>query len=162
MTLSERKRRISALRKINERKRTLKEGSKKTVGKTVRIRMSELKKLIREEARRARLVKEQGRPVSIPLGRPTELADLETGRGRPKEEGGQYYSSDEFIDYVRAGIKSGKGRPEEYDIDLGDELLTVSGRELIDMYDEDGKWYDIYGRDGENLAKVPLDIESVA
>lgn len=156
MVLSERKRRIAALRKINERKRTLKEG---TVGKTVRIRMSELKKLIREEARRARVLKEQGRPVSIPLGRPTELADLEIGRGRPKEEGGQFYDSDEFVEYVRAGVKSGRGRPEEYDIDLGDELLTVSGRELLDMYDEDGEWYDIYGRDGENLAKIPLVIE---
>jgi hypothetical protein len=165
MTLFERKRKIAALKRINERKRTLKEASKtesKTEGsKTVRIRMSELKKLIREEARRARVLKEQGRPVSIPLGRPTELADLETGRGRPKEEGGQYYSSDEFIDYVRAGLKSGRGRPQEYDVDLGDEMLTLSDRELLSAYDEDGQWYDIYSTTGENLAKIPLNLDSL-
>lgn len=136
MTLSERRRQINALRRINERKRRL-----SALNDNIkRIKLSELKRIIKQEVLKMKLMKEQG---------------------RPKLEGGQYYETDEFIDYIRAGLKSGRGRPQEFEVEIGEDFVTLSDKELLDAYDPSGKWYDVYGKDGEALAKVPLDLESL-
>lgn len=148
--LDERRKELAAQKKLLE---------KKAEPKVFRIRMTELKKMIREEARRARILKEQGRPVSIPRGRPFEIEKTEVGRGRPSDEGGHAYDEQEFLDYLRAGLKSGRGRPQEFDVDTSEELIRMSDQQILDSYDESGSHMDIYGKDGDILANLPLNLE---
>lgn len=150
MTLKEK---IAARRRIMER-RKLNESRKP---KVYRMKLTELKKIIRQEARRARVIKEQ--EVAGPVGRPRDLPGLDIGRGRPKEEGGQFYDTDEFLDYLRSGEKTGRGRPFEFDVEVGDTFYTVSDKDLIDAWDDDGTPVDIYSPNGELLAKAIVNLD---
>jgi len=146
---------------LERRRQELKEAAaKKAKPKTFRIRMSELKRIIKEEAKRARLLKEQGRPVSIPLGRPTEPGEMPArGRGRPEEDRGGPYSQRELLHYVMTFDKEGRGRPAEWQVDNGTELMPLSTKELMDAYDEKSTTaYDVYSPDGEHLGELPLSL----
>jgi hypothetical protein len=107
--------------------------------KVTKIRLSELKRIIRSEVRRAKLNEQRG-------------------RGRPSEAGGEIYTADEFLDYLKFGKKGGRGRPFEYHVDINGTLYTVSDKELIDAYDVDGTWVDVYDAQDAFLAKFPVDI----
>jgi hypothetical protein len=157
MTLAELKQKKAALKRIAERKAKLNENKGK---KVVRIRMTELKKMIREEYRKS--LREQAEEVRGPVGRPRDLPGLDIGRGRPSESGGEFYETDEFMSYLQAGLRgAGKGRREEFDIDVDGDLVRASDKDLISMYDVDGKMHDIYSPEGELMAAIPLDMESL-
>lgn len=150
MTLEQRKRLVArrAARKLNESHRSI--ASKKVV----RITMTELKKIIREEAHRARVLKEQGRPTELP-----EPLNAGVGRGRPSLAVGNSYDEDEFKTYIEAGLRGGRGRHSEFDLDDGENLLTISDQQILDSWDVDAPHYDIYSKNGEILASVPLDLD---
>lgn len=136
--------------------RALKE-SRMSTKPRIRIKMTELKKLIREEVRRARSLKEQGRPISIPLGRPAELGSLDIPRGRPATDVGGPYGQRELLQYVRTFASTKRGRPSEWDVDDGTQLVTLSTDELLSAYNErEGTMMDVYSTAGDHLGQLPL------
>lgn len=124
--------------------------------KLYRIKLSELKKMIREEKRR--FLREQGRPSFEETDSPP-------------------FDTDEFIQYLTAGhykskrglgairspkgVKSaGPGRPEDFYVDTPDGVTKLTAKQIINLYDPKSKVaFDVYDMEGAYLAKVPLDFE---
>jgi hypothetical protein len=126
----------------------------------MKIKLSELKRIIRSEVRRAKKLNEQGRPSTSEYATPA-------------------YDADEFIDYVTAGFSKSKrglgalqpgrasvkapgaGRPQEFHVDTPEVgMVVMSDRELVDAYNPGGsKGYDVYDTDGTYMASVPLEAD---
>lgn len=129
------------------------------IGESImKIKLSELKRIIKEEVERAKLLDEQGRP-------------------RTEETSSPAFDSDEFIQYLTAGhykskrglgsirsprgVKSaGAGRPEKFYVDTPDGVTDLTAMEIIDLYDPKASMaFDVYDVDGAFLAKIPIDWE---
>lgn len=123
--------------------------------KVYRIKLSELKKMIKEE--KQKVILEQ--------------------RPKMEETDSPPFGTDEFIQWLTAahykskrgmgsirsprGVKSaGPGRPEEFYVDTPSGVTKLTAKEIIDLYDPKGKMaFDVYDMDGGYLAKVTLDWE---